>query len=287
MPLDVRRMTLADLPAADALRALAGWNQTLTDWQRFLALEPGGCFVAEWDGRVIGTATTLCYGLELGWIGMMLVHPEHRRHGAGGALLERCIACLRARGVGSIKLDATPLGKKLYDRFGFVDEWTLTRWTRAATVRPPSASVPNPCLRPWREADHAFVDRLSADSFGVPRGPLLLALARESGRAVVSESAWGTVTGYGQLRDGSRAMYLGPVMAETPSDALLIVEALLADTRGHGVYWDIPDANTPVADWARGAGFTPERPLIRMFLGRNTALSDPLRQFALAGPELG
>ena len=35
-PLTLRVMTDADLPFADSVRALAGWNQTPRDWLRFL-----------------------------------------------------------------------------------------------------------------------------------------------------------------------------------------------------------------------------------------------------------
>ena len=78
-----RRMTDGDLPAADELRRLAGWNQTLEDWRRLLCLEPRGCFVAALEGGVVGTVTTTTYGLALAWIGMMLVHAEHQRRGIG------------------------------------------------------------------------------------------------------------------------------------------------------------------------------------------------------------
>jgi len=44
--LRLRRMTSADLPFADALRAKGGGNQTIQDWERLLALAPEGCFIA-------------------------------------------------------------------------------------------------------------------------------------------------------------------------------------------------------------------------------------------------
>ena len=48
----LRQMTDSDLQAADELRRLAGWNQTLEDWRRLLWLEPRGCFVAAQEGKV-------------------------------------------------------------------------------------------------------------------------------------------------------------------------------------------------------------------------------------------
>src|SRR2546427_6414093 len=101
----VRRMTESDLSAADRLREIAGWNQTLDDWRLLFALEPEGCFVAVRDGEVIGTVTTTMYGQTLAWIGMMLVHPDHRRCGVGTGLMRGALEHLQASGVRSVRLD--------------------------------------------------------------------------------------------------------------------------------------------------------------------------------------
>src|ERR1044071_275669 len=126
--LTLRHLCLSDLPFADSLRAIAGWNQTLADWQRFIDLSPSGCLIAECEGRQVATATTICYGKELAWIGMILVHPDFRRRGIARVLLRHCIEILQHAGIKSIKLDATPEGRQVYQRLGFVDEFTLTRY---------------------------------------------------------------------------------------------------------------------------------------------------------------
>src|SRR2546426_10308735 len=43
----LRVMTEADIPAGMRLKELAGWNQTPSDWERFLRASPAGCSVAE------------------------------------------------------------------------------------------------------------------------------------------------------------------------------------------------------------------------------------------------
>jgi hypothetical protein len=69
MNFTVRCLCPGDLAAGDRLRAELGWNQTILDWQRLLALSPEGCFVAERNGRIVGTCTTVSYGSALAWIG--------------------------------------------------------------------------------------------------------------------------------------------------------------------------------------------------------------------------
>ena len=106
-------MTKLDIPSRMRLKEIAGWNQTAQDWERFLTASPGGCFVAELDGEVCGTATTISYEGRFAWVGMVLVDPEFRGRGLGAKLLARAIEHLDAGKVSTIKLDSTPLGKPL------------------------------------------------------------------------------------------------------------------------------------------------------------------------------
>lgn len=283
-PLRLRGMRPADIAFADAVRALAGWNQTRDDWTRFLALEPAGCFLAEWNGQPAGTATTTIYGDNLAWIGMVLVHPEYRRRGVGRALLTHCLEFLRARGVRCIKLDATPAGQPVYEGLGFRPEWTLTRWEHEAA---PNGRDPSAPLRAWRPEDLAALAELDARAFGVPRTRLWEALVPRSQRLRVIERPAGEVAGCGLLRKGARASYLGPVIAAGPADGLALIDALLRGHSGGAVYWDIPDGNRPAKDLARDLGFAAQRSLTRMFLGENRTSGNPAMQFALAGPEVG
>jgi hypothetical protein len=142
-------------------------------------------------------------------------------------------------------------------------------------------------IRPWRTPDLPTVAALDVAAFGVSREKLAEALASQSGLALVLEIAPSRVAGYGFMRHGSRAIYLGPVVAVSDAVGLQLVQALLANTAGERVFWDIPDANTSAVDWARQHGFIQQRMLTRMYLGENTTPGNPLQQFAIAGPEVG
>jgi ribosomal protein S18 acetylase RimI-like enzyme len=285
LPLNLRVMTDSDLPFADNVRRMAGWNQTLTDWHRFLAMEPDGCFLAEWDGTPVGTATTIAYGSDLAWIGMVLVHPDYRRRGIGKALLERCLAYLQEKSVSCIKLDATPLGKAVYDNLGFRDEWTLTRWENPNVDCNMHQELPGcRCIQP---TDLEAIERIDSAAFGASRLKILKALIAQSSHEVVFENRSGQIDGYGLVRPGSRAFYLGPVAAVSIEAALQVVESLLAHCAGHPVFWDIPDHNEVIIVWAKQHGFSAQRQLIRMHLGDNRMPGLPSRQIALTGPETG
>ncbi|MBM3844772.1 MAG: GNAT family N-acetyltransferase [Verrucomicrobia bacterium] len=284
-PLEIRLLARTDLPFADSLRARAGWNQTPVDWERFLALAPEGCFLALWNGAPAGTATTMVYGPELAWIGMVLVHPDFRRRGIGGALLRRCIAHLQSRGVRCIKLDATPDGKPVYASLGFKAEWTLTRWERAAA--PSKPAMRDPRVRTWQTSDAEAIEPFDAAAFGVSRRQLVETLAKQSRCGLVLETEPGRVAGYGLLRDGSRALYLGPIAAMASDVAAGLVEALLERGGEEKIFWDIPDQNAAAVAWAGQHGFTAQRSLTRMYLGENAAPGNSQKVFAIAAPEVG
>jgi GNAT superfamily N-acetyltransferase len=281
----IRLMTRADFPFADSLRAMMGWNQTLQDWERFLSCEPDGCFVAEWDGAAVGTATTSCYGSELGWIGMLLVHPDHRRRGIGSALLQHGLDQLHRRGVRCVKLDATPLGQPVYERVGFQPEQSLTRWERQG-----SASVPFRQLgrvKVGEPTDLQPMVVLDRTVFGQERGPILAALAQQARRVSVVKRPDGRLEGFGMLREGTRADYLGPLVACSSELAAHLVGDLLCHALGRPIFWDVLNENRAATALAGDLGFSPQRSLLRMFHGANPGQGDVQRQFAIVDPALG
>ena len=284
-PLTIRNMGVKDFASADSLRSLSSWNQTHADWARFLYISPETCFIAEINGQVVGTATLTLYGITLAWVGMMLVHPEYRRQGIGKRLLEHCLAQSRQRGVRTVVLAATPAGKQLYDSLGFVQQYTLSRWAGRSAIAC-SGSLPTG-MAEWHETDSVHVERLDTEAFGVSRSAMRDALAADSISKRVLRSPSNQIEGYGFLREGADAAYLGPVVARTAEAGIELLEALLERSNAENVYLDSPDANSAAAHWAQKRGFSIQRPLIQMFVGASPPPGNPEMQFGLAGPEVG
>jgi GNAT superfamily N-acetyltransferase len=205
----LRLMTEADIPAGMRLKEIAGWNQTEEDWRRFLRGSPGGCFVAETNGKVCGTATTIPYENRFAWIGMVLVDPEYRSRGFGTQLLRRAIEYLDDLRIPTMKLDATPQGKPIYEKLGFVPEYEIERWTfqtsdkaRSATEGVGSNPVAGKLLETILTKDN--------EVFGARRGSLLEDLNKHAPHFTVAALENHTLTGYAFGRHGSFADHLGP-----------------------------------------------------------------------------
>ncbi|HEY2342896.1 MAG TPA: GNAT family N-acetyltransferase, partial [Chthoniobacteraceae bacterium] len=233
----LRTMTDDDVPGADGLRRLAGWNQTREDWLRILALSPGGSFVAEEGGEIIGAVATVTYGREMAWIGMMLVHPSHRRKGLGSQLMRCAIEHLRSNSVDCIKLDATPLGRPVYERLGFLPEQTLTRWRRPPAPAAATASEPQGMVRALDEAVLPAVAALDASAFGTARLRLLQHLAGNAHRAFTVFRG-GELEGFGMLRPGDQADHLGPMACSNATAAAALLAPLLLAAQNRAVVWD-------------------------------------------------
>ena len=291
-------MTTADLGFADTLCSIAGWNHTLDDWRRLLALEPTGCFTAENAGGAAGVATTTTYGNKVAWTGMLLVHPNARGQGIGTALLNHCLEWLRHRNVTCIKLDATPEGQSLYEKLGFRTEWPLARWERTvvpAGLHAESAASETEsceCLQPARNPDavRSMLDRIEAidtRAFGVSRRKVLASmLAAAEFAAWLPPRADAEPQGYGLLRRGSRSYYIGSAVA-SPTTGIRVIKQLVRAASGSTLYWDIPDAQSEVISLAESLGFRRQRPYLRMHLGENIAPGRPSLQLGIADPAIG
>ena len=279
-------MTEADLVAADELRRLAGWNQKPRDWQRLLTLEPRGCFVALRNGAVVGTVTTTVYGTALAWIGMMLVHPEHRRIGVATHLMNRALEYLKQRQVRCVKLDATPAGQPVYEKLGFVSEWQLQRWQRLGASSEIKSDTNLKELRALDERDWPSVMQIDAAAFGAHRPELLRQLGQESRRACVWP-ATGQVLGFGFRRPGADSDYLGPLACLTAEASAILVPELLAAPTAVSLTWDIPDHNESAKSIAQSFGFKPVRALTRMRLGPPADALQPSALFGIADPAVG
>jgi ribosomal protein S18 acetylase RimI-like enzyme len=281
MQIEVRLLRESDITAALRLKELAQWNQTENDWLRLLRLEPNGCFCATFDGEVVATTTTTTYRPELGWIGMVLVDPKRRQLGIATRLMNAALEYLAEAGVATVKLDATPAGCSLYRKLGFKDESLIERWVGFAGPREVTCSSLDTAVR--REA--LVFDR---HAFGAERSKLLQMLIDDCCvTPVVTTAADGHLTGYGLAREGSAAVYAGPLLATSTDAAATLLDGLLSQVSGQRVYVDLNRNFIGGRKILTERGFSKQRDLVRMVYGQVSDAGSSLSIFAIAGPELG
>jgi predicted N-acetyltransferase YhbS len=272
------------LSDAEALVRAAGWNQVAADWEIFRAL--GTVYAARTEGRVVATAATLPYG-EFAWISMVLVLPLYRRNGLGTRLLKHCVAALSEQGLVPV-LDATPAGRPIYEAMGFQETWSYKRLARSdeRSTNDGGFVTDGTIIRPITDADWEALCAYDARVFGADRNALLRRLRGRLSSAELVAERRGRIVGFMLGRNGRSAVQIGPLVAEDDTVAQALLARPLAAIRGP-IYIDFADAKVHVGAWLSQFGFSAQRPLTRMLLGRNRGFDDPARTFAVVGPEFG
>lgn len=140
----IRKMRPDDVPAARAI--LREWNmaprEDELDAERS-EIRVENSFVAEEEGRVVGTASYIVHGPELGETASLAVDPGHRGHGIGARLQRARLEEMYERGIRTVRTETDrPATVSWYvEKFGYekagsapkkhdfsledVDEWTV------------------------------------------------------------------------------------------------------------------------------------------------------------------
>ena len=122
----IRQMHIEDYDAVYALWAGCpgvGLNETddsRAGFERYLRRNPASCFLAEEDGRMIGTVLA-CDDGRRGHINHLAVAEDSRR-GVGRSLVDAALSALRRQGVSKVNLVAFGTntgGNAFWEKVGF------------------------------------------------------------------------------------------------------------------------------------------------------------------------
>ncbi len=285
--LTLRSFTVDDVPFGLRLTAQAGWNQTSDDWRRVVEMEPAGCFVGCWNG-VAAATTTFCIFGDTAWIAMVLTDESFRGRGLATALIRRALEELESRGIATVRLDATALGRPVYERFGFAVDYEVTRFGTVATPSDAvAAEVDTPFkIRPLADGDWSAALDLDRRASRCDRRKLLQSLHD-------GERAWAYVAdderelqAFVFGRAGGRADQIGPCIARRPEAAQAVIRRTIQSLVGRNLLIDVPDTNGPACENVRQFDFVPQRKFFRMTRGPSGGETTDL-QYASAGPEFG
>lgn len=221
----------------DGFIELATTEQWLVEpWELEFLLEafPDGCHAArDAGGTVTGYVTALRHERS-GWIGNLIVAPQSRGQGVGGALFCRALQALRSAGAETVWLTASPMGQALYERHGFRCVDTILRWTGCGRGRFSGHDRETAAAAGMIDRNVVEID---SRAWGDCRRRLLEATAA---RGRVS----GDQDGFIVRQPAGRSVQLGPFAARNGHAAAGHLRTALAGIpRGTQVYLDAPAAN--------------------------------------------
>jgi GNAT superfamily N-acetyltransferase len=232
---EVSVVTFADLgarfheqpqPPPPAERALVRIRQ-------LLETDPGGAWVAEEDGRVVGAALALdrdgVWGLSL-----LVVLPDHQSCGLGRELLRRSLEYAGGGRRGAIILASPdPRALRAYARAGFEAHPSFSAAGRPHVPKPPAT------VRAGDERDLPLCDAVDRAVRGAPHGSDIEAMLRAAGRLLVVPDRGYAVVGRGGL-------YLLAALDEAAARDLLLA-ALAAAPAGEDTH---VECITSAQQWA-------------------------------------
>jgi hypothetical protein len=188
---------------------------------------------------------------------------------------------LSGLGVSTIKLDATPSGRPLYERLGFKEESLVERWEGIASRSGVTCST----LESEARNQALVIDR---DAFGADRSKLIELLIEDSCLPPLKVTvADGLLSGFALARQGSNAVYLGPLVANGADAATRLLDGLLSFLAGQRVYIDLNTNFVESRKILSERGLVKQRDLVRMSYGKERRAGSSPLVFAIAGPETG
>ena len=266
-------VSMTDLDAVMALVAAVGWPHRRADVAGLIELGRGRLARAG-DGRTLGVGLWWPFGDTAARLGLVVVSPDSQGLGIGRRLMERLLTDAPR----SVMLLATPAGRPLYERLGFVEVGAVCQHQGEYRGGRPA----DPRIREATSEDRSAVLCLDAAAFGVPRPAVLEHLMAVGRTFVLIEN--GGVIGYAIERAFGHGSVVGPVVAATEPEAIALFNAA---ARPGFVRVDRASEAANLGQHLTACGLAPNSELPAMLRGDWPASTARQRIYALGSHALG
>jgi len=281
----VRPMRPADIVYAMELSKAEGWNQTENDWKLLIESPQNVCLLAEWNKKIIGTTTAMNYANQMAWIGMILVAKEYRGQGVSKLLLTNILKQLES--FASIKLDATPAGQQVYEKFDFKEEYVITRVVTGSMKNLSFHDDDTVLAESIRLKDIEKIIALDERVFGTNRRQLIEWLIKQYPRKAWLLKRNNSIAGFALGREGNKYHQVGPVFGSTINDVKMLIRKALKELINQPVVIDVLYEKQDLINWLNSIGFTMQRQFVRMYKKENLFPGIVNKQYLICGPEFG
>jgi GNAT superfamily N-acetyltransferase len=242
----LRRMTEDDLEAAQALSREFQWPHRLEDWRFGLAHGEG--VAALRDGELVGTALRWRWGKQHATVGLIMVAPRMQGQRLGQYLMHALMMGMEER---VVLLHATPEGRGVYERMGFVITGEVRQHQGVAAPAQLVALQDDMRLRPLGRNDAKGLIALDARAAGMPRDAMLRQLLAEGDTVVLARD--GEALGFSIVRRFGRGHAIGPVVAPDLTSARALIGHWCSRYAGKFLRIDV-DAAGGLPEWLESQG---------------------------------
>ncbi|MDQ0319781.1 GNAT superfamily N-acetyltransferase [Pararhizobium capsulatum DSM 1112] len=261
MPPIYRKATRADLDMMLDWAAREGWNPGLGDATPFFAADPDGYWLAEEEGQIVAAISLVRYGPDYAFLGFYMAHPDFRGQGIGHALWKKALRETSARTMG---LDGVVAQQENYQKSGFAYAYANFRYGGEVTCsEPPSSELTE--VSPVHIPSIIAYDRRFSPG---PRDAFLKEWLRPlPNRNSVAFIRHAEISGYGTIRACREGHKIGPLFADTETNADLIFRKLVTMAGGGQIFLDIPEPNAAAKALCDRYNLKPVFETARMYRG--------------------
>ncbi|MBX5327170.1 MAG: GNAT family N-acetyltransferase [Candidatus Bathyarchaeia archaeon] len=265
------------------------WGHTKRDIERCLQYEPNGCFIAEHENQKVGHVFTVNYD-KLGWIGLLIVNPEHRGKGIGTQLMKKAIQYLEKKGTKTIGLDAEQKAAPLYERLGFKKAYDSLRFTKQ-TQKHTWIPTQTKNILPLKRNDLKTLTKFDAKIFGANRTRILQSLHDDYAEYCWIAKRNQKTLGYIINRKDDNVCRIGPWVCRPKhiETAKALLETCIETVNENSieVHVGVLAANLDAVALVESMGFVQRPRSIRMFKGETAPKGDTLGVYGIVAPETG
>lgn len=200
-----------------------GWEGSQSEWIGHILYAKNSSFVLIHKEKVVGVALALLFQSKARLAGVF-ISPNHRNQGLGKKISEHLISYVREQGYTQLGLEATELGKPLYEKLGF----------RATHKILSLAKAPSPILEYnppplCEERDLAHVQELDERAFGGHRGEYIRKAFYEENSLIFLSKEHGNIDGFVICTDlENNQIRIGPWVQENEKNARAFLSRVLS-----------------------------------------------------------
>ncbi|MCU0525001.1 MAG: GNAT family N-acetyltransferase [Elainella sp. Prado103] len=252
--------------------ASEGWNPGLYDANSFYAADPQGFWIGELGSIPIATISAVRYGASFGFIGFYIVQPDYRGQGYGLQLWQAAMQALSGRNVG---LDGVVAQQNNYQKSGFKLAYRNLRYQGVSGGDCPT----DPTLVDIAQLPFEQVAAYDRSFFPDDRSTFLQSWLQQPERVACGVIHNSELVGYGMIRPCRTGYKIGPLFADRPAWAELLLTALRSQVPpAQPIYLDVPESNPAAVALAEAeqmslmfetarmyTGDLPDLPLDRLF----------------------
>jgi GNAT superfamily N-acetyltransferase len=261
---ELRQLTKEGLQTLVTWAAAEGWNPGIHDHEVFWETDPEGFYGFYAGETLIAGGAVVSYHQTFGFMGLFIVHPEHRGQGIGRKLwhLRRDLLIRRLNPGAAIGMDGVVAMQPFYEKGGFRIAFRDERYERMGSAFDVSHRITTINVN-----DHELLMDYDIDCVGYDRKVFLRSWLRTPNSQGFKFMQDNRLCGYAVIRKAIEGYKIGPLFADTSEVAEELYKACLNASIGQPVFLDIPVINKGAVELLRKYEARYVFECARMYLG--------------------